>query len=119
MSLQFTHKPNYFFFAQTFAHFLTNTLQKNQYANTNFTFELADIYNVFHQDFASTTANLESILHIVKGYAIGNQEGERLVSEYKIDSDANTLNVQFNSVAVDALKQGQTLVAPDAVSYDY
>ncbi|MCH4248747.1 MAG: hypothetical protein LKF82_13110 [Acinetobacter populi] len=117
MSLNFTHKPNYFFFAQTLVNFLVNKVGKNP--GVEFNFPLADIYDVFHQDFAATTSNLEGILNIADNYHVGSNDPEHLlISSYKIDAEANTISFKLNETAVQALQQGQTIIAPDAHIYE-
>lgn len=113
MSLEFSHKPNYFFFAQTLVNFLGEQL-RNQPITTK-TYALADIYHLFRQDFAATTANLESILNIADGYRVQDQP---FIEHYHINAEANTVSFNFNPAAAQAVAQGAPITAPDAVDYD-
>lgn len=118
MSLKFTHKPNYFFFAQTLINFLVNKIQKTGKV-TELTIHLSDIYEVFHQDFASTTANLEGILNIADNYHVGREDADhRLIASHKIDGEAHQITFFFKPHAIDALSQGQDIIVPDANSYE-
>ena len=118
MSLKFTHKPNYFFFAQTLINFLVNKIQKNGGA-TELNLHLSEIYDIFHQDFASTTANLEGILNIADNYHVGKEDQEhRLIARHKINAEANSITFFFSPHAIDALAQGLDVIAPDATSYE-
>ncbi|GAA5008229.1 hypothetical protein GCM10023206_14630 [Acinetobacter puyangensis] len=117
MSLNFTHKPNYFFFAQTLVNFLVNKIEKKP--DVEFIFPLADIYDVFQQDFAATTSNLEGILNIADNYHVGANDPEhRLIASFKIDAEANTISFKLNEKAVQAVHQGQPVIAPDAHIYE-
>ena len=50
MSLQYTHKPDYFFFAQLLVRHLESYVKKHPDAQ-NAIFDLRDIYELFRQDF--------------------------------------------------------------------
>lgn len=63
MSLKFTHKPDYFLYAQLFVRHLENYIVKHPEENAP-NFNLQDIYDLFGKDFASASTNLEGILNI-------------------------------------------------------
>ncbi len=63
MHLEYTHDPNYFFFSQLLMRHIESYIRKHPDAD-NAIFDLRDIYEVFREDFAATTTNLESILNI-------------------------------------------------------
>ncbi|MBV6551206.1 hypothetical protein OK024_10165 [Acinetobacter sp. UGAL515B_02] len=118
MSLEFTHKPNYFFYAQLLVRHIETYAQKHADAD-HVTFDLKEIYQLFREDFASTTTNLEGILNISDEYRVETLAGgdQKLISHYKIDAENNTLSVDFNQDALAALKQGKPLIAPNASLY--
>ena len=57
MSLEFTHKPNYFYLPSCLFAMLKLYVRKHPDAN-NAIFDLRDIYELFRQDKASATTNL-------------------------------------------------------------
>lgn len=113
MDINFTHKPNYFFFAERFIGFLKNKLQlqPNTPNQTHLSFPLAEIYNIFHQDFASTTTNLDGILNIANKYTVNEKP---FIHTYIIDGKYNTLDLELNPHAIEDLQHGHHLAAPDA-----
>ena len=114
MSLDYTHKPNYFMFAQLFIRHLQNYFEKHPDAQ-NAIFDLRDIYELFRQDLAATTTNLEGILNIADEYQVETLTGDqKLISNYQINSEQSQLQLELNSAAVDALIQGKALISPDA-----
>ena len=114
MSLEFSHKPDYFLCAQLVIHHIQNHLAKHPSAN-NATFDLREIYDLFRHDLASATTNLEGIMNIADAYAIETMQGDQtLIQHYSIDGQNNTLFIDFNLGAIESLKQGKTLVPPDA-----
>ncbi|WP_180045881.1 MULTISPECIES: hypothetical protein [Acinetobacter] len=114
MSMNFAHKPNYFLFAQLLVRHIEGYIKKHPDAN-NAIFDLRDIYELFRQDLASTTTNLEGILNIADEYTIDTLHGDqKIISEYKIDAEQNSLLIDFNPDALQALRDGKPIIAPDA-----
>ena len=114
----FAHKPNYFFLSHTLVGFLINKIQEAGVLS-ELTIDLKDIFSLFHQDLASTTSNLEGIINIADNYHVGTESPEyRLISSYKIHADSNRVTFHFSPKAVQALQQGQALIAPDANNYE-
>ena len=114
MSLEYTHQPDYFFFAQLLVHHVEGYIEKHPDAQ-NAIFDLRDIYELFRQDFASATTNLDAILHIADEYKVETLNGdEKLISRYAIDAKNNSLLIDFNTNALAALKNGKDIIAPDA-----
>ena len=114
MSLEFTHKPNYFLFAQLLIRHVETYVRKHPDAN-NAIFDLRDIYELFRQDKASATTNLDGIMNIVDEYKIETINGDqKLISRYGIDTQNNSLLIDFNADALESLKQGKQIISPDA-----
>ena len=114
MNLQYTHKPNYFLYAQLLIRHVQEYVQKHPDAD-NAIFDLRDIYDLFRQDFASTTTNLEGILNITDEYRIETLNGDqKIISGYKIDAENNFLLIDFNQDALSSLRAGKPLIVPDA-----
>ena len=63
MNLNYSHKPNYFLFAQLLVRHIEGYIKKHPDASDAI-FDLRDIYEIFRQDLAATTTNLEGILNI-------------------------------------------------------
>ncbi|CAG67636.1 hypothetical protein [Acinetobacter baylyi] len=119
MNLEYTHKPNYFFYAQLFIRHIETYIQKHPDV-LHATFELSDIYDLFRQDYASSTTNLDSILNIADEYKVEtlNSGDQKLITHYKIDAENNSLTIDFDEDAAKSLQQGKSLVAPDANQYE-
>ena len=114
MSLEYTHKPNYFLFAQLLVRHVESYIKKHPDAQ-NAIFDLRDIYELFRQDFASTTTNLNGILNIADQYKVETLKGDqKLISSYAIDAINNSLLLDFNPDALESLQQGKTIIEPDA-----
>ena len=114
MSLHYTHKPNYFLYAQLLIRHIQEYVQKHPDAD-NAIFDLRDIYDLFRQDLASTTTNLEGILNITDEYRIETINGDqKIISGYKIDAENNFLLIDFDQDALTSLHAGKALIAPDA-----
>lgn len=120
MSMSFINQPKYFYFAQTLVNYFINHISQTHQSKGRFA--LADIYQIFGQDFAATTANLEGILNIADNYAVqsslDHQNTAKLIDRYHIDAIANQLEVSFNAQAVDAIQRSYTLLPPDPTQYD-
>lgn len=114
MSLAYIHKPNYFLYAQLIARHIENYVHKHPDAQ-NAIFDLRDIYQLFLQDKASTTVNLDGIMNIADEYKIETLNGDtKLIQRYKIDVPSNSLLIDFNTDALDGLRNGKSLIPPDA-----
>jgi acyl-CoA-binding protein len=88
---EYTHKPNYFLFAQLLIRHIENMFKTPDADNA--IFDLRDIYELFRQDKASTTTNLEGILNIVDEYKIETINGDqKIISRYKIDAENNFID---------------------------
>lgn len=116
MHLNFTHKPNYFFFAQRLIHFISQRISSQPTEQHTESFPLAEIYAVFAHDLAATTANLDAIIGLVEQYYIGDDPQQTLVNAHHINAEQHTLQLSFNPSSLAALKLGATLNAPDAAA---
>ncbi|APX63570.1 hypothetical protein [Acinetobacter schindleri] len=114
MSLKFTHKPDYFLYAQLFVRHLENYIVKHPKENTP-NFNLQDIYDLFGKDFASASTNLEGILNIADEYRVETLHGDqKLIQSYSIDGKYNKLLMNLNSEAAKSLREGKPIIEPDA-----
>lgn len=114
MSLAFTHKPDYFLFAQLIIHHIHSYLQKHPESN-NAVFDLRDIYDLFRHDLASATTNLDGIMNIADEYHIETLDGDqKLIRHYAIDAKEHKLSIDFEPAAVTALGNGAQIIPPDA-----
>ncbi|MFC3902635.1 hypothetical protein SAMN05421749_103395 [Acinetobacter marinus] len=114
----FSHKPDYFLHAHLLANYLSNRIQKAGEITT-LTMTGKEVYDLFDHDFASTTSDLEGIINITDNYHVAENSPEyKLIADYKIHAEHNTVTFNFNPKAVQALVQGQALLAPDANSYE-
>ncbi len=112
--MDYTHKPNYFLFAQLLVRHVETYIEKHPDAS-NAIFDLRDIYELFRQDKASATTNLDGILNIADEYKVETLNGDQpLISRYSIDSQNNSLLINFNADALEGLKNGKSIIAPDA-----
>lgn len=114
MNLNFTHKPDYYFFAERFIGFLQTKLSRIP-RETHLRFPLDVVYQAFDQDFASTTTNLDAIMNIVEQYTVN---GQRLMNSYIIDAKYNTLDIELDANALDHFEQEHLLTPPDPSSYE-
>lgn len=114
MSLAFTHKPDYFLSAQLFIRHLETYIEKHPEAN-NAIFDLSDIYELFRNDLASATTNLDGILNIADEYKVETLNGDqKIIQHYNIDPTNNCLLINLNSEALTSLRTGKPIIAPDA-----
>ena len=114
MSLNFTHKPDYFLSAQLFIRHLENYVEKHPEAD-NAIFDLRDIYELFRGDLASATTNLDVILNIADEYKVDTLEGDqKIIQSYQINAKNNTLLLELNAHALTSLRAGKSIIAPDA-----
>jgi hypothetical protein len=112
--MEFSSKPNYFLFAQLLIRHIENYVKKHPDAQ-NAIFDLRDVYEIFRQDLAATTTNLEGILNIADEYRIDTIQGDqKIISGYKIDAEQNSLLIDFNADALQALRESKSIIAPDA-----
>ena len=117
MTLEFTHKPNYFLYAQLIIRHIESYVKKHPETN-NAIFDLRDIYQIFQKDLPSTTTNLNAILNIADEYTVDTISGDqKIISQYKIDATNNSLLIDFNTDALNALKEGKKINEPDATQY--
>lgn len=114
MSLEFSHKPDYFLNAQLLMNHIVGYVKKHPDAD-NAIFDLRDIYEIFRQDLASTTTNLEGILNIADEYTVETPNGDiKIISQYNIDAENNSLLIDFDEDALYSLREGKQFIAPDA-----
>ncbi|WP_180086403.1 hypothetical protein [Acinetobacter sp. YH12226] len=114
MSLRFSHKPNYFLFAQLLVRHLENYLQKHPDAHQA-TFDLRDIHALFQEDHASSSINLDGIMNIADEYKVETLSGDqKLIQHYHVDAKNIKLLIDFNPDAIQSLKDGKSLIEPDA-----
>ena len=112
--MDFSSKPNYFLFAQLLIRHIENYVKKHQDAQ-NAIFDLRDVYEIFRQDLAATTTNLEGILNIADEYRVDTINGDqKIISSFKIDAEQNSLLIDFNPDALQSLKDGKPIIEPDA-----
>ncbi|ALH94120.1 hypothetical protein [Acinetobacter equi] len=114
MSLEFTHKPNYFLYAQLIIRHIETYIEKHPDAE-NAIFDMRDIYDLFRQDKASATTNLDGILNIADAYTVETLSGDKkLISKYSLDIENNSLLIDFDKEALQSLKDGKSINPPDA-----
>ena len=114
MSLQFTHKPNYFLHAQLIMHHIKNHAEKHPEQNP-VTFSLNDLHALFRDDLASASTNLDGIMNIADEYQIETLNGDRkIIQQYEIDAKSNSIRIEFDPEAFNSLLNGKALLAPDA-----
>lgn len=117
MNLEYTHKPNYYFFAQLFIRFIESHIRMSPSENDT-QFSLIEVIRIFHHDLASTTTNLDAILNICDEYKVETLLGDlKLIHSYFIDTHSNTIHIGYNPVAREALLEGKALIYPDLNSY--
>lgn len=118
MTLEFSHKPDYFLYAQLLIRHIEGYIKKHPDAQ-NAIFDLRDIYQIFREDLASTTTNLDGILNIADEYTVETISGDqKIISQYKIDATNNSLLIDFTADALAALKNGKQIIEPNANSYE-
>ena len=114
MTLEYTHKPDYYLSAQLVVHHIHTYLEKHPDAQ-NAIFDLRDIYELLRHDLASATTNLNGIMNIADEYKLETLNGDqKLISNYAIDAKNNSLLIDFNADALAALKSGKPFIEPDA-----
>jgi len=114
MSLSFTHKPDYFLFAQLIVRHIQNYLQKHSDTN-QVSFELRDLYALFREDKASATINLDGIMNIADEYKVETLKGDqKLIRHYEIFAKEDKIVIDFEPAAVTALRNGRDIIPPDA-----
>ncbi|MHA3052212.1 hypothetical protein [Acinetobacter sp. ANC 4640] len=113
MSLDISHKPNYFLFAQLLARFIENHLPIHPSTQLKIPFD--QLHHLFQNDPAATSINLEGILNIANEYKVETLSGDqKLIEFYQIDHEQLNLTLDLNAQAISELIQGKTLIAPDA-----
>jgi hypothetical protein len=118
MQLNHAEPPNYFFFAHALINFLRRKIETGAIRSTSDTFSLFEIYAVFGQNFAATTANLEAIVHLANHYYLADQPKQHLIISHHIDAQAHTLHLVFDAPSLQAVQSGAELHAPDANNYN-
>lgn len=114
MNLKFTHKPNYFLFAELLIKHIEGYIHKHP-GSKHAIFDLGDIYQLFGQDYASVTVNLAGILNIADEYKVETRKGDRkIIQHYQLNLEEHKLLVDFDQAALDGLRQGNPPLAPDA-----
>lgn len=118
MTLEFTHKPNYFLNAQLIIRHIEGYIKKHPDAH-NAIFDLRDIYQIFRTDMASSTTNLDGILNIADEYKVETISGDqKIISQYKVDAVNNSLLIDFNADALQAIRDGKPVLQPEANNYE-
>lgn len=118
MSLEYTHKPNYFLYAQLIIRHIENYIEKHPDAE-NAIFDMRDIYELFRHDKAAASTNLDSILNIADAYKVETLDGDKtLITRYLVDIENNSLLFDFNKDALNSLKNGKAIIPPDATQFD-
>ncbi|MEB3768207.1 hypothetical protein [Acinetobacter sp. MD2] len=116
MNLEFTHKPNYFLFAQLLIRHVQQYIKQHPTANLEISTET--LKNLFHNDTASATTNLDGILNIADEYKVETLQGDqKIIQSYIIDSVQHLLKLSLNSDAVVSLNDGKPLIEPNANDY--
>ena len=113
MGLEFSHKPNYFLFAQLLLRHIESYVKKHPDAD-NAIFDLRDIYELFREDKASATVNLDGIINIADEYKVETLQGDqKLITHHSIDVKNNSLLLDFNPEALKSLREGKPFIYPD------
>ncbi|MHA3054570.1 hypothetical protein E0H77_13420 [Acinetobacter sp. ANC 4633] len=112
MNMEYLHKPDYFFFAHKMVLFLEKYIKQHP-MEQEATFHLQAIYDLFGQDRASSTINLEGILNIVDEYLIDTQHGiATLIHDYSIHLDNHILTLNFHPHAMQSVSHGASVFFP-------
>lgn len=121
MSLHFTHKPNYFLFAQLLIRHIETYIHKHPDAS-NAIFDLREIHDLFQADQASSSINLVSTLYSSTIFKMPSRlmleeetisGDQKLIQNYSIDAKYNKLMIDFNAEPLDSLRDGKPLIEPD------
>ncbi|MHA3091454.1 hypothetical protein [Acinetobacter brisouii] len=113
MSLDISHKPNYFMFAQLLVRFIESHLPVHP--NTQLKIPFDQLQHLFQNDLAATSINLEGILNIANEYKVETLSGDqKLIEFYQIDHEQLNLTLDLNAQAISELLQGKPLITPDA-----
>ncbi|MEB3754632.1 hypothetical protein [Acinetobacter sp. MD2(2019)] len=116
MSLEFTHKPNYFMFAQLLMRYVQ---QQTSSAASTLEVSMHDLSELFHHDTASITTNLDSILNIADEYKVETVQGDqKIIESYSKDSTQQVLILKLNAEAMKSLSDGKRLIEPNATDYN-
>ncbi|WP_111895666.1 hypothetical protein [Acinetobacter sp. MB5] len=113
MSLDISHKPNYFLFAQLLVRFIET--HPPTHPTTQLQIPLSQLQEIFQGDAAATSINLEGILNIANEYKVETLSGDKkLIQSYEIDNEQLNLVLDLNAQAISEMIQGKALIAPDA-----
>lgn len=116
MNLEYTHKADYYFFAQLFVRHLEKHIKQHP-QDIEASFYTKHLHELFQQDQASVTINLDSILNIADEYRVETLQGDmRIIQEHHIDAEKHILLLTFNPEAVQALNTGHNIIEPNASS---
>ncbi|MFT4021401.1 MAG: hypothetical protein QM666_07780 [Acinetobacter sp.] len=116
MTLDFIHKPNYFLFSQLLIRHLQQNLPTD--GSNIIRIPFARLQEIFQDDTASVTTNLQGILNIADEYKIDTLSGDQaIIQNYQIDSAQKELNITLNTDAIASLKDSKSPLEPDATSY--
>lgn len=114
MNVEYSHRPNYYFFAHKLVLFLQNYVKQHPNSQSA-TFNLSEIYDLFGHDRASSTTNLEGILNIVDEYTLETAEGDQpLIQSHRVHINNHILSLTFNSSAIESIVIGKMIVNPKA-----
>ena len=112
MNMEYTHQPDYFFFAHRLVLFLEDHLRKHPHTEAEFNLQSIH-HQVFGHDRASSSINLEGILNIADEYQFQTQMGALpLIQSYMIHFDNHVLKVQFHPASIQSLIAGQSSIYP-------
>jgi hypothetical protein len=116
MNLEYTHKSDYYFFAQLFIRHLEKHIKQHPEA-LEANFYTKHIQALFQQDHASTTINLDGILTIADDYSVETLQGDiQIIQHHHIDTEQHILYLNFNPEAIQALNAGKSIIEPNASS---
>ncbi|MBF7689895.1 hypothetical protein [Acinetobacter pollinis] len=119
MNLEFTHKPNYFLYAQLLIRHIEDQLNKDKTLHQiRISFE--KLKHIFQEDTAATSTNLDSILHIASEYKIETLSGdERIIQKYAIDVEDKELILNIpESVIQSWIDEKKPILFPNSMDYD-
>ncbi|MDQ8934966.1 hypothetical protein [Acinetobacter rudis] len=119
MNLEYIHKPDYYFFAQLFVRHIEKHIKQHPKA-VEASFHTRHIQELFQQDQASTTINLDGILGIADEYSIETLKGDMpIIQKHRIDAERHILYLTFNAEAIQSILAGHNIIEPVAGSSSY
>lgn len=112
MNMEYTHQPDYFFFAHRLVLFLEDHLRKHPHAEAEFNLQSIH-HQVFGHDRASSSINLEGILNIADEYLLNTDMGVLpLIQNYHIYFDNHVLKLHFHPASIQSVVSGQSSLYP-------